>query len=66
MPDRHRGGMIGNGLQLASFIGFTAGVGLLMIVAGTEKRMLVWKFGRRCGSCGETLRHCHCPHRREF
>ena len=44
---------VNTGLTLATALGFTSGAGLLMLLAGTRKRMLVWRAPRgRCFSCG--------------
>jgi hypothetical protein len=47
--------------QLANLLATSAGVGLLMVMAGVQKRMLQWRFGRRrCPSCGRAARDCSC------
>jgi hypothetical protein len=45
--------MITNSIQLMSFVSLTLVAGLLMMLAGTQKRMLRWKpADRRCATCG--------------
>jgi hypothetical protein len=49
------------GLQLAQIVAITSGAALLMLLAGTKKRRLVWKPARRrCTTCGRALRDCNC------
>jgi NADH pyrophosphatase NudC (nudix superfamily) len=47
--------------HLAALLASTAGVGLLMALAGMQKSALEWKRRRRiCPSCGHELRDCGC------
>jgi len=54
--------MTANSLQLASFVGLTASAGLVMVISGTQKKMLSWKTARRrCPVCGcSDRRNCSC------
>lgn len=54
--------MTATGLQLTSVIGTTLCAGLLMVFAGTQKKMLQWKKSpRRCPVCGRVGRNnCAC------
>jgi hypothetical protein len=56
--------MIANGLQLTNFVALTLVAGLLMILSGTQKRVLRWKpADRRCATCGRRKpRNCPCNH----
>ena len=47
--------------QTGALAGVSVTIALLMIFAGIEKRMLVWKPGRRCPVCGRTGRHVCTP-----
>ena len=44
-----------------TLIGINTAIVLLMLVAGIEKRMLVWRSGRRCPVCGRSGRHICAP-----
>jgi len=47
--------------HLATLLVSTAGVGVLMSLAGLQKSALEWKRRRRiCPSCGRRLRGRHC------
>ena len=49
------------GPQLPALLSLTSGAGLLMVVFGTKKRMLRWRFERRrCPSCRRYLDECSC------
>ena len=55
-----------NAPQLAPFVAATAGAGVLMTIAGLEKRALEWKRRRRtCPSCRRRIqrRACGCSRR---
>jgi hypothetical protein len=50
-------------LQVANFVILNAVGALLMVVTGTQKRLLRWKAIRRCPVCGRHGRHdpgCSC------
>jgi hypothetical protein len=56
--------MTSTGLQLTNFVAVAVGAGLLMVVAGTKKKLLRWKPAeRRCPTCGRSDRR-NCPCRR--
>jgi hypothetical protein len=56
--------MTSTGLQLANFVAVAVGAGLLMVFAGTKKKLLRWKPAeRRCPTCGRSDRR-NCPCRR--
>jgi hypothetical protein len=48
--------------QVSAMLSVTAGVGLLMVVSGVQKRGLEWRRRRRrCPSCGrQFLGSCRC------
>jgi hypothetical protein len=53
--------MTATGLQLASIVGTTMCAGILMVLAGTQKKLLQWKrTPKRCPACGRSERDCRC------
>ena len=49
-------------LQVANLVAAAVAAGLLMVFAGTKKKLLRWlPAERRCSICGRTVRHgCRC------
>jgi hypothetical protein len=55
--------MTANSLHLTTTLGLTLSAGLVMVLAGTRKKLLEWKTTQRCQACGSRDRQ-HCPCRR--
>jgi hypothetical protein len=49
-------------VQVATFVGLNAGIALLMVLAGAQKKKLRWKEAHRCRACGAIGPH-RCPRR---